>query len=431
MGRVKNRKRSTNYIGATYLIFTVILSTLLLYNLSDFGHNFIDYQVAEVNNLKLRISEILHAGEFNSEDLTLLNNSYNFEVIIQKNDEVVYTSNSLYDISVANDVYNNNYIYKETYIDNDYVIWLVVTSVDFVNFVNNYLFMIIIGLAILFLMTTIYVTVIYRRIAIPLLNVMELIRNLRTKDNPEIDMDTQLDLVSNELLTLYNSISLRAYILDQQQSEYQRISEIRKSTIDEQNAYLRTMIHDIKTPLSAIGFSRMILDNEQHLSPEGIKALNYIKSQTENALELIVESLETIADDSLTSFDAIDEIDVKKLLTEYFEKNNLQLSLNNLEISIFDDELYIYTNRIKFLQILSNILSNMMQYANDDSTLNISREATKIVFKNEIGSLNSKYSTGVGQLCIVDYSKDLGIETDTKIENGYYIVTLDLKELYV
>lgn len=428
MDRVSNKKRSINFIGILFVSIFIFCSCYLIIKLGDFSNNFFDYQVGQINQLKSDINTAISSPEQQTEMLTQLENSYDFEVIIIKDNQTIYTSNNIYDIDQANSIFNNQYIYKETYQDGDYLVWLVVTSVDFVAFINQYLFIALVAVLILLICLVIFINYFYHKSSKPLLNVLTIIENLKNDGNQQIT--DQLDIVSQEILGMYNDLQLSSFIIKQQNTEQSRITELSKQLNAEQNDYLQTIIHDAKTPLAAIKYSSIILKQES-LTPQGNQALTYIDTQVDNTLALLVDSLELIAENDSIQFVEIDEIDVRELIEVFTTNNQLSFTVNEMNMDLFPQQLLVLTNRLKFTLVLNNILSNMLNYGLHGSELSIKLENKKIVFTNLIGSRTNNHSTGLGKQFINGYLQELGISIEVIEDANKYMVILDLKDIYV
>lgn len=420
MGRIRNYINNLNFISTIYFTFIVLATVFLLLLIFNFKPSFVTYQENEVQDLKQEISEIVEAKEL--EDIIQVSNNYFFEIIIKEDNTVLYTSNSLYDIDIANDVYIDDFIYKEVYEEGDYLIWLVVTKVDMIPFVNNFLIYITSIILTVIIATLLFLRLIYVKSSKPILRILKIIEDLKEKDQTEVAGEDQLDIVSDELLLFYNDVSFRTYQLKQEQEEYKRINKVQKSLIEEQKEYLETVIHEVKSPLASINYSRYIIENKNN-DDQLNDSLENIKVQSEGALNLIIEALDTVRDNSLALFIEEDEINVKVLIEEYLNMNKIIIDRNNVKYKINSEIEYLKTNRLKFIQLLNNILSNMLNYSKENTTLEITLSKNELVFKNEIGNTENKYSTNYGKERVEELVKDLRMKMEVH-ENNPYIVKI-------
>ena len=132
--------------------------------------------------------------------------------------------------------------------------------------------------------------------------------------------------------------------------------------------FLATMSHELRTPLNAIiGFSQMLQENDfGHLNNEQKRFANHISSSGKHLLELINDILD------------LSKIEAGKM-DLHFEDFYLNTIMNNvynvisplakkkrIEVNfLIPDDINIYADKIKFKQILYNLISNAVKFTHN------------------------------------------------------------------
>lgn len=136
--------------------------------------------------------------------------------------------------------------------------------------------------------------------------------------------------------------------------------------------FLANMSHELRTPLNAIiGYSEMNIDvfNEENAldQEQTISDLKHILSSGRHLLQLIndVLDLAKIESGNMTvfneSFSCVDMLkDISTTMLPLAKKNN-----NKLTVSAADNIPAIFTDSIKFRQVLLNLLSNACKFTHD------------------------------------------------------------------
>lgn len=424
MGRVSKHLNNLRSVSKVYYAFIILSAVFLAFIVFSFKANFLNYQQEQVTLLKDGISSALKSDDI-SQEIVDLNKDYSFEIIVQEDSTILYTSNTLYDIDNANVVYNDNFVYKEAYQDGDYLVWLVVTNVDVVPFVNSYLIYALVVVLLIIVVTTFFLRTLYINSSKPIIRTIEIIENIKAKSSLDGYYDKDLDIVNEELLVLYSNLSFQKYQLSQTSEEYERISKIQKSLLEEQKSYLETVIHDIKSPIASINYSRFIIDSVIKDKDANIQeSLDNIKEQSEETLAIVVETLETVRANTFEKFVEKDKININELVEKYLEKNRIVIEKSGFKPDVNNEIEWIFTNRLKFIQMTNNILSNMLNYSKENSTLYVNVTKTGITFTNEKGKDANEFSTKYGNRRITELASELGMELKVVEDEETYTINV-------
>ncbi len=164
--------------------------------------------------------------------------------------------------------------------------------------------------------------------------------------------------------------ALRIYQLEKdnirQQMELQEAKEKAEENDMLKTEFLHNLSHEIRTPLNGIYGFAQLLGNED-ISWE--KRKEYVKIIQNSSVQL-VNTVSTILDFSKLITQQVDvekqEISLNGLLRELYKVFELIAKKKKIEfkfdLALGDNESFIYTDRTRLYQILSNILDNAFKY---------------------------------------------------------------------
>lgn len=130
------------------------------------------------------------------------------------------------------------------------------------------------------------------------------------------------------------------------------------------SAFLANMNHEIRTPLSAIvGFSELITDEKDFDARKNYSDI--IMSNNELLEQLIGEALDISKIES-NSIDIIyKEVSLLPIMTGIYNSTKVRLS-SNIEL-ILDpcEDLTFYTDRVRLIQIMNNLINNAIKHTDE------------------------------------------------------------------
>ena len=144
----------------------------------------------------------------------------------------------------------------------------------------------------------------------------------------------------------------------------------------EKSKFLANMSHELRTPLHAvIGFSEMLLlGTFGTLNEKQTKYANNINSSGKHLLDVINDILDLSKVEAgkmelrPKEFDVSPTIEeVNKLVASIAEKKRIDISTN-----IADNTIVVEADKIKFKQILYNLLSNSLKFTPNNGTIVVS-----------------------------------------------------------
>lgn len=163
------------------------------------------------------------------------------------------------------------------------------------------------------------------------------------------------------------------------------LKEDRKSYIE--GDFVKSIIHELKNPISAIkGISQILRDEKGYdlSSSERIDYLNHIDESVHDLNELVHDLLEVSVDCEKTSFsiDLSKKIDVKEVVRRSIKLNKDYALRNKISIhsEIADDVDFINLDEKRVKQILANLISNSVKYSPKETNIKI---YLKNIFEDE------------------------------------------------
>ncbi len=295
--------------------------------------------------------------------------------------------------------------------------WLVVYENDLSSFVNEMLIKNLLLLIIQIVLMLVLVFFLLRKAVKPIKKLSEIITVLKNNSNT-VAVDEELDEISEELVRVSNQLKLKLYYSQKEEQEYARMYVKQSDLLLEQKNYLANVVHDVKGNFSAIHFSSKSLENIRALSPEEKIVIEGIEMTSKNALTFITDSLNNVIDNSYDIYIKKDEVNIKQMITEYFEFNNMILLEKSLQINIEGEDKIITVNVLKFYSVINNILSNMLKYATRNTKLNIKISNHTCTFENQYREINTLYSGSYGFVAIEEATKKLNMKYKHAIKNG-------------
>ncbi len=141
---------------------------------------------------------------------------------------------------------------------------------------------------------------------------------------------------------------------------YQMDKELKRSNEElEQFAYVAS--HDLQEPLRVVsGFIKLLKENYAHqLDEQAIKYIDYADSGACRMQKLVIELLEYASiHKGVVKYEYLDMTEmlelIKENLSDQIQGSNAQFTYNDLPI--------VYANRVLFLQLLQNLVSNALKY---------------------------------------------------------------------
>ncbi len=387
------------------LVMSIIYTLLIPKKFEVYQTQYIDNILNEINSVEK--DEVV-------ENIVKLRNEYRFDAIVYDKEVLLYSSGDVYEIESANNIYSDGYIYKGSHEYEGYLIWVIVYTSDISAFVNSTLTQNLIIIITQTILMLIVIYIIMSNSVKPLNMLSEIVVKLKNSSSA-IKHNEDLDEISSELIKASNDLKLKLYYSKKEEKEFERRYNQQSELLYEQKNYLANIVHDVKSTFAAIKFSSRFLNDNSQLKEYEKKALNSIENSSSSALDLITSSLDNVINNEYSIYIDKTDVSIKTVIEEYFEFNNMLLFEKQLKVDVTGEEVTLNINAIKFDQVINNILSNMIKYSKDKSTLKISVNKEMCTFTNEIGRSEKQYSNSFGLNSIDELCKNIDLEYNLTI----------------
>ena len=199
----------------------------------------------------------------------------------------------------------------------------------------------------------------------------DLVEKQKEAKEKEKEMTAALQSKNEELLDLSNKL---------EEKVFKRTAELRQVNIDLQKSnqyksdFIANMSHELRTPLnSVIGFSELLLNEPiGELNIPQTKYLNNIHSSGKHLLQLINSILDIakiesgrikLALEEFSISSAVDEVD--NIIMPLAQKNKIHFKKE------VEKGLFLVADKIKFKQILYNLIGNAIKFTDKDGTIGL------------------------------------------------------------
>jgi two-component system, OmpR family, phosphate regulon sensor histidine kinase PhoR len=141
------------------------------------------------------------------------------------------------------------------------------------------------------------------------------------------------------------------------------------------NDFINNMTHELKTPISTISLACQALSDESIVMEKSIKSkyIGMIAEENKRLATLVENVLQTAILDQGDFKLKIEPLELKKIIQETVNNFQMILKEKNGEIQLFfeTENNTIYTDKIHFSNIISNLIDNAIKYCVKDPRISI------------------------------------------------------------
>lgn len=414
----KNKLKKLSLLFSFITFIFLIVLIILTFNIEKI---FDYYQENTVDELKEELETILDEAPSSQGPYSEFVDKYNTELIVLENEKLIYTSVGTGDIKYIDNIFSKGYMYKALYEYEDYTIWVNVYENVVLSFVNVAIIAIMFFIIAFALIVLGMQFLFFRKVSRPLLQLSYLINEM--KNSPKLEKKQELDNIARELVIVSNEISLS---LSSAQSKYNEIEleYINQRELGtEQAEHLKTALHDVKNPLTAIKSSSYVLSRHTELDEEKLDIINEIKESSVRAHSYITETLNIIINNMSEIYNTVEKINILCIINDIYEVSSLYASTKDVTLNIIGEDFEIVTNRLKFNQLLSNLIYNALKYCPVKTKIDIILSNGTIQIINYIDR-NVEPGNGFGLNRVANIADELNLEVEREFVGDKYIVAI-------
>lgn len=149
---------------------------------------------------------------------------------------------------------------------------------------------------------------------------------------------------------------------EKQKAKIENQKEVLSQLVTERDALVKTIIHDLRNPISAIqGFSNLLSDDH---SEEDRKLFIQMLSSSSNQLDVLISSLSnTYTDESDKRKVILRKMCIKELLDEIIKGFLYEFKLKKIAIRTYLEEFEALVNKNALFTVLGNLFSNALKFS--------------------------------------------------------------------
>lgn len=159
--------------------------------------------------------------------------------------------------------------------------------------------------------------------------------------------------------------------VQQRTAELEQLNRRLENEIRDKDEFLRTVSHDLTTPLRNINgmASMLIKKHESQLSEDALSKLQRIAANVKVQTELINDLMDL---SRLRTRPAKQQaVDLRQLVEQLASSMSYDLESNNIDLRISDDLPTVMVDRNRMQQVLQNLLDNAIKYMGDSEQRSI------------------------------------------------------------
>lgn len=201
--------------------------------------------------------------------------------------------------------------------------------------------------------------------------------------NPEIEFNNELVILTESFNAMLTEIGARDQQLKQKNTELEKAKDIAESANRSKSQFLANISHELRTPLNAIiGFSSILM-NQLFGALGDSKYMEYARDINESGVHLL-DIINDILDLSKAEAGKLtltyEEVHVGKsiakcvtILSERAQKGGVTISTNVPKMLPA-----LVADRLRFIQILLNIMSNAVKFTNEGGHVEVSVQTMEV-----------------------------------------------------
>lgn len=228
--------------------------------------------------------------------------------------------------------------------------------------------------------STIFALIYSKTITNPIKKISSTTQQMKQLDKTakcNINSNDEIGILADNLNNLYNNL---INTIESLKLEISHVSEVEQSKVD----FMRTASHELKTPITAIsGMLEGMIHNVGRYKDHQ-KYLYECKSLIDNLSLLIKEILDTSKLDMFAESHNTELVELSELIESIIEPYRLIANSKHINLNIDStDSFKAHIHKKLFSNALSNVISNAVNYTEQNNNVYIFFENKKLIIENE------------------------------------------------
>jgi len=165
---------------------------------------------------------------------------------------------------------------------------------------------------------------------------------------------------------------LNKQINDQNRNLEQALDQLKLNS-EEKDRILRTVAHDLRTPVGGIAALTGLMAEESEYTAEQKELISLIKETSNNSLELINEILEVTDNSQAKTQKEKEPVEINSLVSKSAELLRFKASEKSQQIilHLMDKPIELLISREKIWRVISNLISNAVKFSYKNTLINV------------------------------------------------------------
>ncbi|AZK43430.1 sensor histidine kinase [Erysipelothrix piscisicarius] len=449
---MKAPKRST-WVGVVLTLAYAVLIVVYILNLVNFPQRYQEEEKNTVHQMEQRISESVNEYALTKQaSFDELVENYPLDLLVFEGDQMIYHSSEVLNEANFFGVVSSKAVLYESKgslsaYDSTYRFWVRMYNFPDDAYLIPFLSKQVSVLGASFVVMTIGYFFIMYSLFKPLHYAKKSLASLQNYDFDAIK--PRDDVINQTLSNVSTQIHHAMTAASHRYTDFEKDLEIGRQRLNNTLLVSKSFVHDLKTPIhQQIMMNELVVDGiDESNTPLDVAEMNIKQSQ--KIMERINEILTVLNQDNLTLEHNLSEFDLVSLtydtlryFGQHFAKRNLMIDLDS------PDTLVIESNKVILQLLIHNLMSNIGNYATDNSTVSIGLtlddETVIMTYRNQTLPANlehmkkseflfnvltdeaHQYSSGNGLFLIKDLSYLANGSYTLHTEDGAVLITIPL-----
>ena len=366
-------KQKITYKRISIIIIYFLLIGFLVFQVVELRSKYEKENIKMISEVELLIEEALQVSnddkrrEFVSEN----RETYQYDLVIQTEDEIIlktvpYEKGE----SLSNRVHEGIVAKENTMKKGDYTVWYVIYHLSEIVFIKKYLQTILLISLTITAILGLSVVLFMRKLFSPLRNIKESIEHANNYDFDNInDSD---DEIGQTFKTFVSALEDDISAVSREHTQLEKQLQKNHEHLNNVAVVSRLMIHDLKTPIH-----RNMLENDRiarhHHDNDDLLKLVELNNEFNHEMMLYVNQiLKMLKHQKHEQTEDKQDVDVIQVINQAIESYSEQVQSKALRFKTqYYDNLNLFVEESSFVLLVNSIISNLVEYSNDSSTVNI------------------------------------------------------------